>query len=118
MTLNPRYSQHGTSKQIARTNQIFDNPDRAHWHILIVHDDQAQRESLAALLRAAGHHVIEAESVSGGRVLLRNHECGLVFVDLDCPQAAGEIRMASPGATVIGSRGFVRRAMLTIGRLS
>jgi CheY-like chemotaxis protein len=57
--------------------------------ILLIDDQAVFRETLAALLRRAGHHVVEAESGSTGIACLRREPLDLVLTDRDMPGLTG-----------------------------
>ncbi len=57
--------------------------------ILLVDDDAAVRRTLAALLRASGQEVIEAESGAAALTCLKTTSVDLVFTDLGMPEVTG-----------------------------
>jgi len=57
--------------------------------ILLVEDDPAVRKTLAALLRAAGHAVTEADGGKAALALLADHPVDLVLTDLGMPDVTG-----------------------------
>jgi len=57
--------------------------------ILLIDDYAVFRQSLAMLLRSAGHHVVEAESGSTGIARLRQESLDLVLTDRDMPGLTG-----------------------------
>ncbi len=80
---------------------------RARWHILVVDDEEAMTESLAAWLREDGYTV---ETASSGREAIekaRAREYAIYFVDLKMPggldgiETMMEIRKLQPEASVI-----------------
>jgi DNA-binding NtrC family response regulator len=80
---------------------------RARWHILVVDDEEAMTESLAAWLREDGYSV---ETAASGREALekaRAREYAIYFVDLKMPggldgiETMMEIRKIQPEASVI-----------------
>jgi CheY-like chemotaxis protein len=57
--------------------------------ILLVDDEAAVRQTMAALLRASGHEVTEAESGAAGLVQLETTPVDLVLTDLGMPEVTG-----------------------------
>jgi signal transduction histidine kinase len=74
--------------------------------LLCIDDDPAVRRTLASLLRAAGHAVIEAESGAAGLARLAEAEVDLVLTDLGMPEMDGrevarEVKTRTPRLPVI-----------------
>jgi len=61
----------------------------AHKEILIIEDDDATREMLAAALRMTGYHVRTASDGLAGLRLLEVYEPDVVVLDLGLPIASG-----------------------------
>jgi DNA-binding response OmpR family regulator len=59
-----------------------DRPKSATASVLIVDDDQAVREGLAAILEGAGYSVLVADTFERGRDVLRTTEPDLLIVDV------------------------------------
>jgi len=80
---------------------------RTKWRLLIVDDEAAQRESMAAWLREDGYTVDTAESGERGLVLARTNPYVISFVDLRMPhgmdgiQTLHELKKIDPGTAVI-----------------
>jgi GAF domain-containing protein len=82
-----------------------DPPQGAARRILVIDDDPAVRTTLVSLLRASGHHVIEADGGAQGLTLLETHP-ELVITDLGMPdmtgwQVARAIRGTRPSLPII-----------------
>ena len=74
--------------------------------ILLIEDETAVRETMASLLRAAGHQVMEAESGPQGLLHLEQWPTELVLTDLGMPEMTGWdvariVRARKPGLPVI-----------------
>jgi DNA-binding NtrC family response regulator len=80
---------------------------RARWHILVVDDEEAMTESLAAWLREDGYSVDTAASGREAIEKARAREYAIYFVDLKMPggldgiETMMEIRKLQPEASVI-----------------
>jgi DNA-binding NtrC family response regulator len=80
---------------------------RARWRLLVVDDEAAQRESMAAWLREDGYTVDTADSGERGIELYRASPYVLAFVDLRMPhgmdgiETLHELRRIDPAAAVI-----------------
>jgi len=57
--------------------------------VLLVDDDASVRRTLAGLLRASGHNVLEAESGAAALRALETEPVDLVFTDLGMPEVTG-----------------------------
>jgi CheY-like chemotaxis protein len=57
--------------------------------LLLIDDSVSFRQTLARLLRVAGHTVVEAETGAAGLALLRQQPLDLVVTDLDMPGLTG-----------------------------
>ena len=74
--------------------------------LLVIDDEPLVRQSIANLLRACGHTVIEAESGSEGVGLLAETQVDLVFTDLGMPgmtgwEVAQQVKAAHPRLPVV-----------------
>jgi PAS domain S-box-containing protein len=74
--------------------------------ILVVDDDASVRETLASLLRASGHRVIEADGGAAGLARLATAEVDMVLTDLGMPDVTGwdvarEAKRRRPGLPVV-----------------
>jgi len=74
--------------------------------ILLIEDETAVRETMASLLRAAGHQVMEVESGLQGLLHLERCPTELVLTDLGMPEMTGWdvariVRAKKPGLPVI-----------------
>src|SRR5512136_1086875 len=80
---------------------------RSRWHILVVDDEEAMTESLAAWLREDGYSVDTASSGREAVERARTREYAIYFVDLKMPggldgiETMTEIRRLQPDAAVI-----------------
>jgi DNA-binding NtrC family response regulator len=80
---------------------------RSRWHILVVDDEEAMTESLAAWLREDGYTVDTASSGREAVSLAREREYAIYFIDLKMPggldgiETMMEIRKLQKGASVI-----------------
>jgi DNA-binding NtrC family response regulator len=80
---------------------------KAHWHIMVVDDEEVMRESLAAWLREDGYCVDTA--VSGREAIdrARQHAYAIYFIDLKMPggldgiETMMEIKKACPDSCII-----------------
>jgi len=76
---------------------------RSRWHILVVDDEEAMTESLAAWLREDGYSVDTASSGREAVEMARAREYAIYFVDLKMPggldgiETMMEIRQAPEG---------------------
>jgi CheY-like chemotaxis protein len=57
--------------------------------LLLIDDSAPYRQTLAQLLRVAGHTVLEAEAGSAGLAILRTNPVDLVLTDRDMPGLSG-----------------------------
>jgi CheY-like chemotaxis protein len=57
--------------------------------VLVIDDEDAVRQTLAQLLLAAGHHVLEASSGSVGLQILDQSSVDCVLTDLGMPEMVG-----------------------------
>jgi DNA-binding NtrC family response regulator len=74
--------------------------------VLVADDDGLSREFMAEALRAAGHHVIEADTGRKACSLFQEHEPDLVFSDLRMPDGDGlrvldSVKASNPETPVI-----------------
>ena len=90
-------------------------PHNSHAQVLLVEDDEAAREMLAAALKLRGFHVRTAGDGLGGLRLLDTFDPDVVVLDLSLPIASGfevlhEIRaaMATRKVPVIAISGHER----------
>jgi len=84
--------------------------------ILLVDDEPHVRETIAELLRSAGHTVIEAEGPTVGLTRLAEHAVDLVLTDLGMPDMNGiefaqSIKRQSPTLPVVLLTGWGDRAV-------
>jgi CheY-like chemotaxis protein len=91
---------HAVAPAVPTTNQ---NAPR---RVLVVDDEPTVRQTLADLLRAAGHTVIEAESGAAGLGALQSSPVDLVLSDLGMPEMTGwdvarAIKATTPATPVI-----------------
>ncbi len=87
--------------------------------ILVVDDDAGIRATVALALRAAGHTVVEAESVAEARAAAAAHPPAVVLCDIYMPGGSGLDLLAElqqhpspPGIIVMTARGSVETAAL------
>ena len=59
-------------------------------HILIVEDDRLSRESLASLMRAAGHEVKVAYSAEDACTIMKSFTPDIVLLDIRLPGMFGD----------------------------
>jgi DNA-binding NtrC family response regulator len=92
--------------------------------ILFVDDDNAVREPVAALLRAEGFHVIEAESALEAMRIIAQAHVDVLFTDIVMPDRDGielakQVRQLRPGIRVIFATGYYSQARNaeTLGKL-
>jgi GAF domain-containing protein/CheY-like chemotaxis protein len=83
--------------------------------ILLIDDDAGVRETVGELLRAAGHHVIEADGGAAGLERLKTERVDLVLTDLGMPDLSGwevarEIKAAAQRLPVILMTGWGQEA--------
>jgi two-component system response regulator AtoC len=57
--------------------------------VLVIDDEHMIRWSIEQTLRAAGHQVVSAESAASGKVLVREFQPDIVFLDLRLPDQDG-----------------------------
>jgi putative nucleotidyltransferase with HDIG domain len=86
--------------------------------ILLVEDDQAQREMVARFVRTLGHEVAEAGDAAGARALIQRRRTACVILDISLPGSSGLDLMPSilkyePHAAVIMLSGNGDASMAT-----
>ncbi len=74
--------------------------------VLVADDDNLSREFMAEALRAAGHHVLEADTGREACMMFKEHHPDLVFSDLRMPDGDGlsvleTVKKANPDTPVI-----------------
>jgi PAS domain S-box-containing protein len=88
--------------------------------ILLIDDDPAVRQTVAALLRAVGHRVTEAEGGEAGLAHLAGGEVDLVLTDLGMPGMTGwdvarAVKARAPQVPIILLTGWGERQAAEIG---
>ncbi|MBF0251034.1 MAG: response regulator [Alphaproteobacteria bacterium] len=78
--------------------------------ILVIDDDKFVRVSIGAVLRAAGHEVVEAGDADAGIALYRGYPSDVVLVDIVMPNKEGletirELVRDFPGIRIIAISG-------------
>jgi CheY-like chemotaxis protein len=81
--------------------------------ILLIEDDQAQREILRLILEKLGHSVLEAADGDAGLVLFGQQGADLILTDLIMPRKEGletiqEFRQSYPAVKIIAMSGGAR----------
>jgi CheY-like chemotaxis protein len=82
---------------------------------LLIDDDASVRETLASLLRASGHEVLEADGGAAGLARLAGADVDLVLTDLGMPDVTGwdvarEAKRRRPAPPVILVTGWGEQA--------
>ncbi len=88
--------------------------------VLLIDDEATVRGTIAALLRASGHTVTEADGGAAGLALLAERPVDVVLTDLGMPDLTGwdvarEVKARSPGLPVILLTGWGDQASTDAG---
>jgi len=118
LTLRFRTAPAEASGSAARPHLLSRRPLR----ILLIDDDEGVRQTLAALLQAADHTVLEAESGAVGLRRLREERVDLVLTDLGMPgmngyEVARAVKADHPDLPVILVTGWGEQAPETTSGL-